>query len=112
MAAKLKKAKKKKQSTREQSVSRERRLLPKLPEWIVTELGSGKIGIECPRTVVASNLDPRGREKCGGKAIVNKRRWLMIQPDYATRACTYCFNTNRIPKSALPKGDVRRLDYE
>lgn len=107
--AKLKKAKSKK-TERDKSVARERKLVnsPKpMPDWIVTELTGGKLGIACPRTVVTHT---GARKKCGGKAVVNKQLWLMIQPDYRTRGCTYCFQTSRIPLEILPKRDTRRLD--
>lgn len=54
-----------------------------LRPWVVKNLGAGKAGIECPR--------------CGGKASVNKRKWLSAS-DYKTRSCTYCFKTSMIPE--------------
>lgn len=61
--------------------------------WIATELDSGQLGIECPR--------------CGGKAKINKRRWIIAQPDYLSRGCTYCFYVSWIPQNLLPDGDAR-----
>lgn len=108
--AKLKKAKSKK-ADRNKSVEREKKLVKSpaspMPEWIVTNLTGGKLGIECPRSIVTHT---GARKKCGGKAVVNKQNWLMVQPDYRTRGCTYCFQTSKIPLSLLPKRDVRRLD--
>ena len=57
-----------------------------IPFWIVKALGPNKIGIECPR------------RDCGGKAVVNKKKWYKAQPNFITRSCTYCFKANRIPE--------------
>lgn len=70
--------------------------------WRVVREGigyrAGWIGIECPR--------------CGGKAVVKERSWVMIAKDYLGRSCTHCFNVSWIPLDLLPKGDDRRYDYE
>lgn len=66
------------------------------PDWKVTDLGGNKLGIECPR------------EKCKGKATVNKKRWLYEQTDFLSRPCTYCNWLAMIPINILPKRDPRR----
>lgn len=64
-----------------------------LPLWLMKNLGANKLGIECPR------------KGCGGKAIVNKKKWLHSRTvenadgsktDIIGRSCTYCFKTARI----------------
>jgi hypothetical protein len=78
-------------------VTRERaQVLDKmLPEWKTTDLGAGKLGIECPR------------KECGGKAVVNKRKWIKAHVhtfhDNSKlviwgRACTYCFRASGVPE--------------
>src|SRR4051812_45451751 len=55
LMAKLKKANRKKPE-RDKSVAREKKLVKnpgvQMPDWITTDLSGGKLGIECPRTVV------------------------------------------------------------
>lgn len=63
-------------------------------DWIVTTLPDGKLGIECPR--------------CGGKAVVNRKKWLFGDTDFLSRGCTYCYRPIFIPKTLLPKTDERR----
>lgn len=60
-------------------------------DWLATAMDRGKLGIQCPD------------RDCGGKAVVNRKRWLESKPDYATRSCTYCFKTFKVPDK-LRKG--------
>jgi hypothetical protein len=57
--------------------------LSTLPLWKLVDLGSNKLGIQCPR------------KECGGKAVVNKKRWT-AQNGFIGRSCTYCMKTSRI----------------
>jgi hypothetical protein len=66
------------------------------PDWKTTELGGGKLGIECPR------------QNCQGKATVNQKKWLFEQRDFLSRSCTYCNWLSMIPVELLPKKDPRR----
>lgn len=85
-----------KERARRQSIRNNRKLRRRLrresslPVWKVQELPKGQLGITCPR------------ERCGGKAVVNKKRWLESRPDFESRCCTYCYATAWIPEELLP----------
>lgn len=68
----------------------------KMPDFKVTELGNGKIGIECPKPT------------CKGKAVLNRKIWLLRDTDHLTRACSYCGMWYLIPLDLLPKKDPRK----
>lgn len=63
----------------------------RLQFWEVRPLGVNQIGIKCPN--------------CGGKAAVNRKKWLkppdhLVGQNIIGRACTYCFRAARIPDDA------------
>lgn len=79
-------------------------LMSMLPVWKVTDLGPGKLGIQCPQ------------EDCKGKAVVGKK-WAKprLAKHHSTeqdimivgRPCTYCFKTAQVPenfKGGKPRG--------
>lgn len=57
-----------------------------LPVW-QAERGEarGTLNITCPY------------KDCGGKAVVNAKKWKESRPDFIGRSCTYCFRTARLP---------------
>jgi hypothetical protein len=85
-----------KERARRQSIANHRKLKRRLRaesrllEWKVTKLPKGQFGLRCPR------------HQCGGKAVVNAKRWLSSRPDFETRSCTYCYVPSWIPEELLP----------
>jgi hypothetical protein len=73
----------------ERKLKRRLRAESNLPTWKVKKLPSGQFGIQCPRF------------GCGGKAVVNGRRWLDSKPNSETRTCTYCYAAAWIPEELL-----------
>jgi DNA-directed RNA polymerase subunit RPC12/RpoP len=64
--------------------------------WKYVEMAANKLGIECPH--------------CGGKAVVNRKDWLIRDRFFTTRGCTYCDWWATIPIELLPVRDPRRDD--
>lgn len=64
---------------------RQKAYIGSLKPWLTTSLDANKLGIECPH------------KECGGKAVVNKKKWLNLKREYVGRSCTYCFRTSRVP---------------
>jgi Zn-finger protein len=73
----------------ERKLRRRLRSESNLPVWKTTELGNGKLGIQCPRY------------GCGGKATVNKKKWIEAKPGFESRSCTYCYAVAWIPEELL-----------
>lgn len=59
-----------------------------LPSWIMQPGEGGTLRITCP--------------SCGGKAVVNKSRWLNDRKEFIGRSCTYCFKTSKIREKGTP----------
>lgn len=73
----------------ERALKRRLRRESNLPTWRVKKIENGQFGLQCPRY------------DCGGKAVVNGKKWLASVPGFETRCCTYCYKTAWIPEDLL-----------